>query len=242
MSAQRTGRRAEMPYYRQVGEVPRKRHTQFRKPDGGLYAEELMGVRRASPPTRRCSTTGTCRRRSSTAEVHETRRRRSTANQPLLPRHLRTHKLDAGPADAVTGPPGCCWPTTTSGSRTRWPTGRPRSTATRSATSASTSSPAPPRSRPSSARSRSARATTSIMPTSMIHRWVPTGDGPLRTAGHRGERAHRPAEALPVRQRGQFLEHSPYCERDLRGPAEPLLVERVRRGGAGPAPHRDDPA
>ena len=25
--------------------------------------------------------------------------------------------------------------------------------------------------------------------------------------------------------RGQFLEHSPYCERDLRGPGEPLLVE-----------------
>ncbi len=33
-----------MPYYRQVGEVPHKRHTAFRKPDGGLYAEELMGV------------------------------------------------------------------------------------------------------------------------------------------------------------------------------------------------------
>ena len=32
-----------MPYYRRVGEVPPKRHTQFRTPDGGLYAEELMG-------------------------------------------------------------------------------------------------------------------------------------------------------------------------------------------------------
>ena len=32
-----------MPYYRRVGEIPRKRHTQFRRPDGGLYAEELMG-------------------------------------------------------------------------------------------------------------------------------------------------------------------------------------------------------
>ncbi len=32
-----------MPYYRSVGEVPHKRHTQFRRPDGGLYAEELMG-------------------------------------------------------------------------------------------------------------------------------------------------------------------------------------------------------
>jgi len=31
-------------YYLQRGEVPHKRHTQFRKPDGGLYAEELFGV------------------------------------------------------------------------------------------------------------------------------------------------------------------------------------------------------
>jgi homogentisate 1,2-dioxygenase len=31
-----------MPYYK-LGEVPKKRHTQFRRPDGGLYAEELFG-------------------------------------------------------------------------------------------------------------------------------------------------------------------------------------------------------
>src|SRR3954452_10291854 len=36
--------RERMPYYRAVGEIPRKRHTQFRKLDGSLYAEELMGV------------------------------------------------------------------------------------------------------------------------------------------------------------------------------------------------------
>lgn len=32
-----------MPYYYRLGEVPRKRHTAFRKNDGSLYAEELMG-------------------------------------------------------------------------------------------------------------------------------------------------------------------------------------------------------
>ncbi|MDQ2674979.1 MAG: homogentisate 1,2-dioxygenase, partial [Chloroflexota bacterium] len=31
-------------FYVQRGDVPHKRHTQFRKPDGGLYAEELFGV------------------------------------------------------------------------------------------------------------------------------------------------------------------------------------------------------
>src|SRR5271166_3376876 len=32
-----------MPIYHTLGEIPRKRHTIFRKPNGGLYAEELMG-------------------------------------------------------------------------------------------------------------------------------------------------------------------------------------------------------
>ncbi len=32
-----------MPIYHAVGSIPRKRHIVFRRPDGGLYAEELMG-------------------------------------------------------------------------------------------------------------------------------------------------------------------------------------------------------
>ncbi len=32
-----------MPVYHTLGEIPRKRHIAFRKPDGGLYAEQLMG-------------------------------------------------------------------------------------------------------------------------------------------------------------------------------------------------------
>ena len=32
-----------MPIYHTLGTIPRKRHTVFRRPDGGLYAEELMG-------------------------------------------------------------------------------------------------------------------------------------------------------------------------------------------------------
>ncbi|MDQ1498987.1 MAG: hypothetical protein QOI86_2327, partial [Actinomycetota bacterium] len=27
-----------MPYYRRVGEVPRKRHIRFERPDGGLHS------------------------------------------------------------------------------------------------------------------------------------------------------------------------------------------------------------
>src|SRR5947207_9704768 len=31
-------------FYVRRGEIPHKRHTQFRRPDGSLYAEELFGV------------------------------------------------------------------------------------------------------------------------------------------------------------------------------------------------------
>ena len=33
-----------MPFYHKLGQIPHKRHTQFRKPDGGLYREEVMGL------------------------------------------------------------------------------------------------------------------------------------------------------------------------------------------------------
>ncbi|MGC6430262.1 MAG: homogentisate 1,2-dioxygenase [Jejuia sp.] len=33
-----------MPFYHKLGEIPPKRHTQFRKPDGSLYYEQLFGT------------------------------------------------------------------------------------------------------------------------------------------------------------------------------------------------------
>lgn len=33
-----------MPFYHKLGEIPPKRHIQFRKPDGGLYYEQLFGT------------------------------------------------------------------------------------------------------------------------------------------------------------------------------------------------------
>ncbi len=33
-----------MPFYHKLGHIPHKRHTQFRKPDGNLYREEVMGL------------------------------------------------------------------------------------------------------------------------------------------------------------------------------------------------------
>lgn len=33
-----------MPFYYTLGKIPKKRHTQFRKPDGGLYSEQLFST------------------------------------------------------------------------------------------------------------------------------------------------------------------------------------------------------
>src|SRR5579872_3642117 len=34
-----------MPFYVREGKLPAQRHTQFRRPDGGLYAEELISTK-----------------------------------------------------------------------------------------------------------------------------------------------------------------------------------------------------
>src|SRR5437764_6899634 len=89
-----------MPYYRRVGEIPRKRHTQFRRPDGGLYAEELMGQEGFSSDSsllyHRYLPTAIV-----AAEEHTPTRWSRRPNLPLKPRHFRTHKLEAAGADPV---------------------------------------------------------------------------------------------------------------------------------------------
>ena len=92
-----------MPYYRVSGEIPRKRHTRFLRPGGGLYAEELMGEEGFSsdssllyhvhPPT------AIVKSEALADVVAETR---LAANHPLLPRHYRTQDL-AGTGDVVLG-------------------------------------------------------------------------------------------------------------------------------------------
>jgi homogentisate 1,2-dioxygenase len=40
-----------MPYYTKLGKLPSKRHIQFRRPDGGLYSEEVFGTEGFVGPT-----------------------------------------------------------------------------------------------------------------------------------------------------------------------------------------------
>ncbi len=78
-----------------------------------------------------------------------------------------------------------------------------------------------------------------VLPRATTHRWLPTGDEPLRTYAIEASSHIAPPKRYLSRY-GQFLEHAPYCERDLRAPAEPLLAEGsdvevfVKHRGAGP--------
>jgi homogentisate 1,2-dioxygenase len=62
-----------------------------------------------------------------------------------------------------------------------------------------------------------------IVPRGTIHRWMP-GPGGLHALVVEARGHIRPPKRY-LSQFGQFLEHAPYCERDLRGPDGPLLRE-----------------
>ena len=40
-----------MPFYHTLGRIPRKRHIAFRRPDGGLYNEQLVGIEGFTGPS-----------------------------------------------------------------------------------------------------------------------------------------------------------------------------------------------
>ena len=79
-----------------------------------------------------------------------------------------------------------------------------------------------------------------LVPRATTHRWVPTGDAPLRAYCIEANSHIAPPKRYLSRF-GQLLEHAPYCERDLHGPTEPLLVDGtdvevfVKHRGSGPA-------
>ena len=61
-----------------------------------------------------------------------------------------------------------------------------------------------------------------IIPRATVHRWLP--DGVVKAYAIEANSHISPPKRYLSRY-GQLLEHSPYCERDLHGPTEPLLVE-----------------
>ncbi|HEY3926585.1 MAG TPA: homogentisate 1,2-dioxygenase [Acidothermaceae bacterium] len=229
-----------MAFYRQVGEVPHKRHTQFRQPDGRLYSEELVGEEGFS------SDSSLLYHRGIPSAIADAREwdvpdLSTVPNSPLLPRHLLLHGLFVGAdhltTDAVTG--------------RRLVLGN----ADVRISYAVSSKPSP--------LYRNAvgdecifveggaatvetvfgalivgRGDYVIMPRATTHRWLPVGDEPLRTYVIEAN-SHITPPLRYLSKFGQLLEHAPYCERDLRAPSEPILADGgaeiyIKHRGSGP--------
>ncbi len=215
-----------MAYYRLLGDVPPKRHTQHRRPDGGLYYEELMGEEGFSsdssllyhrhPPSAIVD-----------AAAWEPPDAGTEPNHPLRPRHLRLHALfpgeDAKRHDVVTGrrmvlgnadvrisyvvagEPSPLYRNALGDECVYVESGE--------ATVGTVFGALPVR-----------QGDYVILPRATTHRWLPAGGEPLRAYVIEANSHIGPARRYLSRY-GQLLEHAPYCERDLHGPAEPLLAD-----------------
>lgn len=210
-----------MVFYQRLGEVPSKRHTQFRAPDGSLYAEELMGEEGFSSDAsllyHRHLPTAIVAADAVEREPDDLR-----ANHPLLPRHLRAHELKIG-GDVVDGrqlllanddvrlsyvaadEPSGLYRNAVGDELVYVESGQGQ------LVSVFGTLPVGP-------------GDYVVIPTSTTHQWQVVGDEPLRCLVTEATGHIRPPRRY-LSDRGQFLEHAPYCERDLRTPEQLVYVQ-----------------
>lgn len=230
-----------MAFYRQVGSVPRTRHTVFRSASGDLLYEELMGEEGFS------SDSSLLYHRNIpsalvAARIWDLPDQSLVPNAPLIPRHLKLHDLftnsDAQVSDAVTNRRLLLG---NSDVRISYAWVAQNSPLYRNAVGDECVY----------VESGSAILETvfgalpvsegdyAIIPRATTHRWViPEGSDArlyfIEASSHIG-----PARQY-LSKHGQLLEHAPYCERDLRGPDKPLLVQEqdveiyIKHRGNGP--------
>jgi homogentisate 1,2-dioxygenase len=215
-----------MVYYRSVGSIPPKRHTQHRADDGTLRFEELMGEEGFS------SDSSLLYHRAIPSALVDSRvwavdEGKPEANHPLKPYHLRLHELFPGESWRQADPV------------------RDRRVLLANAdvriayVAAGLASPLYRNALGDECVYVESGAGVMesvfgsievgegdyvVVPRATTHRWLPTGDGPLRLYAIEGNSHITPAKRYLSRF-GQLLEHAPYCERDLRGPVGPLLVD-----------------
>lgn len=227
-----------MPYYRRSGSVPPKRHTQHKAAGGALYFEELMGAEGFSSDSSLLyhrnipSAIAACR-------VWELPDQSLFPNHPLVPRHLSTHALfdeaNSG-IDAVTE------------RRLLLGNGDVRL----SYVVADTASPyyrnaigdeclylEEGEAVVETVFGDIAAATGDyvVVPRATTHRIVPSGSVRLYVIE---ANSHIAPPQRYLSRFGQLLEHAPYCERDLRGPSGPYVVDDqnvdvyIKHRGSGP--------
>ncbi|MFC7506125.1 homogentisate 1,2-dioxygenase [Nocardioides sp. GCM10030258] len=232
-----------MAHYQRIGNVPPKRHTQHRAPDGTLYFEELMGEEGFS------SDSSLLYHRHIPSAVVEARTwdlpdQATTPNHPLIPRHLALHGLFTGDGwkttDAVNGRRlvlgngdvrisyvvcGAASPLYRNGIGDECVYVESGTAVVETVFGAL----------------EAGEGDYVILPRATTHRWVPTGRDPLRLYVIEANSHIGPPKRY-LSKFGQLLEHAPYCERDLRVPGEVFLDDSdatdvevfIKHRGSGP--------
>ncbi|TNC49935.1 homogentisate 1,2-dioxygenase [Mumia zhuanghuii] len=229
-----------MAYYRRVGEVPRQRHTQLRGEDGRLRYEELMGEEGFSSDSSLLYHRGvpTAITASETWELPDLA---TAPNHPLRPLHLQLHALfddaEAKAFDAVTARRLVLG---NADVRISYVVAGEASPYYRNAIGdecvfveegagvvETVLGVVPYRA-----------GDYVVIPRATTHRWVPAELSRLYAIE---ANSHIAPPKRYLSRFGQLLEHAPYCERDLHGPDEPLLVDGtdvevlVKHRGPGPS-------
>ena len=227
-----------MAFYRQVGDVPGKRHTVFRGDDGALRYEELMGEEGFSSDSSLLYHRGVPSAIVD-SQVWELPDLSTTPNHPLKPRHLRLHTLFSGEekVDAVQGRRLVLG---NADVRISYVVAAEASPYYRNAIGdecvyvqdgsgvvETVFGVLPYRT-----------GDYVIVPRATTHRWLPAEPSRLYAVE---ASSHIAPPKRYLSRYGQLLEHAPYCERDLYGPVEPLLVDGadvevlVKHRGTGPS-------
>lgn len=213
-----------MAHYRSAGSVPPKRHTQHRDAEGRLYFEELMGEEGFSSDSSLLYHHGVPSALVDST-VWELSDQSRTPNHPLKARHLRLHDLETGTcpvegrrlvlgnndvriAYVLTGTDPSPLYRNAIGDECVYVEHGTGTVETVFGVVAYRA------------------GDYVVIPRATTHRWVPVEPSRLY-AVEANSHIHPPKRY--VSRFGQLLEHAPYCERDLHGPADlDALVARSR--------------
>ncbi len=234
-----------MAYYRQVGEVPHRRHTAFRDEHGALRYEELMGEEGFSSDSSLLYHRGVPSAIVD-SQVWELPDLSVVGNHPLKPRHLRLHGLfDDGAGHDGAGRDAVRHRRLVLGNvdvRISYVVADAPSPLYRNAVGDECVYVEAGSGTVETVFGVLSYRTGDyvVLPRATTHRWLPDpAPGPSRLYAIEAN-SHLAPPKRYLSKYGQLLEHAPYCERDLHGPGEPLLAEGsdvevlVKHRGQGP--------
>ncbi|MHB8452216.1 MAG: cupin domain-containing protein, partial [Mycobacteriales bacterium] len=214
-----------MPYYRSVGEVPPKRHTRFSGTGPGRLSEELMGEDGFSAESALLYHRGVPAAIVD-SQVWDLPDGTTRPNHPLRPRHFRLPELTAADWRSVDAVTGRRLVVGNSDVALSYVVAGRTSPLYRNAVGDECVFVEAGRGRVETVFGSLTVSAGDyvLLPRGTTHRWLITADEPLRLYCIQATGHVRPPGRY-LSPHGQFLESAPYCERDLRVPDGPLLLD-----------------